>query len=152
MGPVIACVDGSDVSRPVVRIAQQLAERLEVGLVLLHVAPPTEAPGVSAAPAGQQRLHEAEKRDAEKLLEGIALEEGQGADVPRRAEIGRAATRIVDACAEEHAELVVFGSRGRSEMKSALLGSVSTSVASHAPCPCVIVSNAAERPFLVSTP
>jgi K+-sensing histidine kinase KdpD len=49
MGPVIACVDGSDVSLPVVRIAQQLAERLEVGLVLLHVAPPTEAPGVSAA-------------------------------------------------------------------------------------------------------
>jgi nucleotide-binding universal stress UspA family protein len=150
MGPVIACVDGSDVSLPVVRIAQRLAERLDLGLILLHVAPPTEAPGVSAAPAGQQRLHEEEKRDAEKLLEGITLEAGLGADVRRRAEIGPAASRIVDACAEEQAELVVLGSRGRSGLKAALLGSVSTNVASHAPCPCVIVSqDAAQRPFLV---
>jgi nucleotide-binding universal stress UspA family protein len=149
MGPVIACVDGSDVSRSVVDVARRLAERLDLRLVLLHVAPPTEAPGVSAAPAGQQRLHEEERRDAEKLLERIALEAGLGVDVQRRAEIGPAASRIVVACAEDRAELVVLGSRGRSGLKAALLGSVSTNVAANASCPCVIVSqDAVQRPFL----
>jgi len=149
MGPVVACVDGSDVSRSVVDVACRLADRLDLRLILLHVAPPTEAPGVSAAPAGQQRLHEEERRDAEKLLERIAREAGLGVDVQRRAETGPAASRIVAACAEERAELVVLGSRGRGGLKAALLGSVSTSVAANASCPCVIVSpDAVQRPFL----
>ncbi|MGH3109552.1 MAG: universal stress protein [Gaiellaceae bacterium] len=147
--PVIACVDGSELSRPVAQVAQRLAERLGLELVLLHVAPPTEAPGVSAAAGGQQRLHDEELRDAERLLDDLALEAGLGADVRRRSEIGPAGDRIVAACADEQAELVVLGSRGRGGLKAALLGSVSSKVASQAPCPCVIVSaDASQRPFL----
>jgi nucleotide-binding universal stress UspA family protein len=149
MGPVISCVDGSDAARAALRIARRIAERLQLELVLLHVAPPTEAPGVSAATAGQQRLREAELRDAEALLEDIAREEGLPATVRRRAEIGSAADVILTACADEQAELVVLGSHGRSGLKAALLGSVSTRVATHAPCPCVIVPpSARDREFL----
>jgi nucleotide-binding universal stress UspA family protein len=146
---VVAGVDGSELSGAVIRVAQRLAERLELRLVLLHVAPPTEAPGVSAAVAGQQRLHEEELRDAQKLLDDLALEAGLGADVRRRTEIGQAADAIVAACADENAELVVVGSRGRGGLRAALLGSVSASVASRVACPCVVVSSkAAIRPFL----
>lgn len=146
---LIACVDGSELSVPVVRIAHRLAERLGLELVLMHVAPATELPGVSAAPAGQERLHEEELRDAEALLDRTALEAGLGDDARQRSEIGPAADRIVAACADEEAELVVIGSRGRGGLKTALIGSVSSKVASDAPCPCVIVSaSAAERPFL----
>lgn len=133
-----------------VRTAQRLAERLDLGLLLVHVAPPTRSPGVSAAPAGQQRLHEEVQRDAQELLEEVALDAGLGGHVGRRALVGPAADRIVGACAAERAELVVLGSRGRGGLKAALLGSVSTDVASRAPCPCVIVSeDAAQRPFLL---
>jgi nucleotide-binding universal stress UspA family protein len=133
----------------VVRVAQRLAERLELRLVLLHVAPPTEAPGVSAAVAGQERLHEGERRDAEELLDGVAREAGLPQDVRKRAEIGPAADAIVAACADEDAELVVVGSHGRAGLKAALVGSVSASVASQVACPCVVVSpEAATRPFL----
>ena len=37
------------------------------------------------------------------------------------------------------ADLVVIGSRGRGNIKSALLGSVSSHVVHHAPCPVVVV-------------
>jgi nucleotide-binding universal stress UspA family protein len=131
----------------VLRIAERLAERLDLELVLLHVAPPTEAPGVSAAVSGQERLHAEELRDAQQLLDQVAQDEGLDPDVRRLAEIGTAADRILAVCREEQAELVVMGSRGGG-LKAALVGSVSSKVASNAPCPCVIVPpDARERPF-----
>lgn len=149
MGSLICCVDDSDAAGSAVHVAGILAEKLDLELVLLHVQPPTEAPGVSAAPAGQQRLREAEMHDAEELLGRIARDHGLGPEVRRRAEIGPAADRILDVCAEERAELVVLGSRGRGGLKAALLGSVSSKVAAHAPCPCVIVPpDAGKRIFL----
>jgi nucleotide-binding universal stress UspA family protein len=149
MGNVICCIDGSDGALSALRVGRSLAERLDLELLLLHIQPPTEAPGVSAAPAGQQRLHEAEMRDAEAFLAGIAHDHGLAPDVRRRAEIGPAAESILAVCADERAELVVLGSRGRGGLKAALLGSVSTNVAAHAPCPCVIVPpDAGGRTFL----
>jgi nucleotide-binding universal stress UspA family protein len=149
MGSVICCVDGSDAAGSALRVAGILAAKLDLELVLVHVQPPTQAPGVSAAPAGQQRLREAERHDAEELLDGIAREHALGPDVRRRAEIGHAADRILEVCADEDAELVVLGSRGRGGLKAALLGSVSSKVAAHAPCPCVIVPpDAGDRTFL----
>jgi nucleotide-binding universal stress UspA family protein len=139
MGPVIACIDDSGSSRQGIRVASRLATGLGLPLVLLHVAPPTEAPGVSAAAAGQQRLQDEERRDAEALLERMATDEGLGADVERRAAVGQAAATILDVCERAGAELVVLGSRGRGGLKSAVLGSVSSEVAARAPCPCVIV-------------
>lgn len=149
MATIICCVDDSDGARRALHVARRLAERLGLELLLLHVEPPTHAPGVSAAPAGQRRLHEAEARDAEELLARIGQDEGLGPEVRARAEIGRAADRILAVCAEEPAELVVVGSRGRGGVKSAVLGSVSAAIAARAPCPCVVVPpDAPDRDFL----
>jgi nucleotide-binding universal stress UspA family protein len=139
VGPIVVSVDDSDGSRAALRVARELARALEKTLVLVHVAPRTEAPGVSTAPAGQQRLREAELEEAREALQRIATEAGLGDDVEQRAEIGSAADRVVAVCEELGASFVVLGSRGRGGLKSAVLGSVSGSVASHAPCPVVIV-------------
>lgn len=149
MGPVIACVEDSEVTASVIGVARKLADALGLELVLLNVAPRTEAPGVSVVPGGQQRLHEEELRDAEALLDRIASDAGLDSGVRRRVATGSAADCIVEACVDESAELVVLGSHGRGGLKRALLGSVSTNVASRAPCPCVVVSpDAAEHGFL----
>jgi nucleotide-binding universal stress UspA family protein len=138
MGPIVVSVDDSDGARAALQVARELAGQLGAELVLIHIAPPTEAPGVSTAPAGQQRLRAAELEDARELLRRVADHAGL-VDVEMRAEIGSAARRIVDLCSELGASYVVLGSRGRGGLKSAVLGSVSNSVAAHAPCPVVLV-------------
>lgn len=139
MGPIVVSVDESDGARAALRVAVDLAGALGARLVLVHVAPRTEAPGVSTAPAGQQRLREAELADAHDVLRRAADELSLADRVELRAEVGSAADRIVAVCKDIEAAFVVLGSRGRGDLKSAVLGSVSNSVATHAPCPVVIV-------------
>jgi nucleotide-binding universal stress UspA family protein len=146
MGPVVCCIDDSDGARHALSFADTLAKRLGLELVLLHVEPPTEAPGVSAAPAGQERLREEELHDGESLLERLAREAALDPGVRRRVAIGNTAEQIVASCEDERASLVVLGSRGRGSVTSALLGSVSSGVAAKAPCACVIVPPTASTP------
>lgn len=149
MPRLICCVDDSDGARASLRVAARLAEALELELVLLHVEPSTELPGVSARAGGQERLRQEESRDARKLLQTLAVDAGLGPEVALEAEIGDAAERIVAAAQDAAVQLIVLGSRGRRGVTAALLGSVSGDVAARAPCPCVVVPLAAvERPFL----
>jgi nucleotide-binding universal stress UspA family protein len=137
-GPVICAADDSDGARAAIRVARELAARFETRLVLVHVEPPTIVPGVSAAVGGQKRLRTEEIEHGEKLLSWLADETGVD-DVELRAVIGSAADRVVELARELEAAFVVIGSRGRGEVRSAVLGSVSSRVASTAPCPVVIV-------------
>jgi nucleotide-binding universal stress UspA family protein len=146
VGPVLCCLDDSDGARHALPVARLLASQFELELVLVHVEPPTEAPGVSAAPGGQQRLRERELVDGESLLAHLMREAGIDAATRTHVAIGGAAERIVALCAEEQASFVVLGSRGRGGIASALLGSVSSAVAAKASCPCVIVSPRAAQP------
>ncbi len=149
MPRLVCCVDDSDGARAGLAVASRLANALGFELLVLHVEPATELPGVSAAAGGQARLREEELDDARRLLDELAREAGLGADVTLHAEIGDPVERILAACADESVQLVVLGSHGRRGVKAALLGSVSRDVAARAPCPCLIVPpQAADRPFL----
>jgi nucleotide-binding universal stress UspA family protein len=135
---VLCCLDDSDGARHAIPFARVLATRLGLELVLVHVVPPTPAPGVSAAPAGQERFVEG-MHEAESLLARLVHEARLDAEVRTRVASGNAVARIVAICEEENVALVVVGSRGRGGIASALLGSVSSEVAAKAPCACVVV-------------
>jgi nucleotide-binding universal stress UspA family protein len=137
-GPVISCIDGSDESRSAARLAAFLHDRLGFPLILLFVASEVTQPGVSAAPRGQERLAEEERRAAEELLREVAADVG-ATDADLRVEYGAAADRVLEVCEAEGAAFVVLGSRGRGRMKAAVLGSVSRDVAARAPCPVIVV-------------
>ena len=53
--------------------------------------------------------------------------------------VGRPDAEIVALAEEVEARLIVLGSRGRSGVRRALMGSVSDSVVRHAHCPVLIV-------------
>ncbi len=138
MGPIICAADDTDGARAAIRVTRELAQALGSRIVLVHVEPSTSVPGVSAAFAGQERLRSEEIDDGQKLLSWLATEE-RLENVELRAVIGSAADRIVEIARETGASFVVIGSRGRGDLTSAVLGSVSSRVASTAPCPVVIV-------------
>ena len=73
-----------------------------------------------------------------QLLGQIAAEQGLD-DAERRVLVGVPAERLADLAADEDAELIVVGSRGRGLFKAAFLGSVSSSLVGIARFPVLIV-------------
>jgi nucleotide-binding universal stress UspA family protein len=148
MGGSIVCgVDGSADSQAALSVAVRLAERLEARLVLAHVvevalAPYAAAGGMGAGRVAPQPMTLATRDDQEeagaRLLEQIAAEHGLG-DAERRVVVGFPAERLADLADDEHADLIVVGSRGRGRFKAAFLGSVSNSLVGVARCPVLIV-------------
>ena len=120
--PILCAVDDSKESRAAVTTAAALAERLGVGLLLVHAQPDD-----AGAPHG------------EGLLARLVAEAGLGTSVERLVLAGESADAIIDTATTRGVELVVIGSRGRGALASAALGSVSSAVATRAHCPVIIV-------------
>ena len=121
-------------------VAAQLAERLRSEVTLVHVD--GEPPGLASITRARQL------RDLRRMANALALP--QQADV--RVAGGEPADEIVELAGRLDAELVVLGSRGRREIGSALLGSVSSAVMRSAPCPVVVVPPDALLPSELEDP
>jgi len=142
---IICGVDGSETSRSAAHVAARLAATLNTRFVLAYVT--EDRP---TFPYGDARLRELQRRDAreggQRLLESVAAEL-PGATPELRVRFGTPVEALRALCGEESAELLVVGSRGRSRLAAAVLGSVSARLASTAECPVVVVSTpeAADR-------
>ena len=138
---IICGVDGSEASRSAARVAARLAGTLRVRCVLAHVA--EDRP---TFPYRDARLHELQRRHAieqgQRLLESVAAKL-PGAAPELRVTFGTPVEALRALCGEESADLLVVGSRGRSRLAAAVLGSTSSRLASTAECPVVIVSTPA---------
>jgi len=143
---IVAGVDGSPSSRTAALVAAELAVALDRRLVLVHAVhdPPP-------FPYGDPRVRERERRRAieggMRMLEPIAVE----LDAEAKVALGEPAVTIDEAGYEENAELLVVGSRGRTGLAAALVGSVSQRLASAAARPVVIVPPDAGERFLERT-
>ncbi len=79
-------------------------------------------------------LGEAVLQDAEETARNNGA-----ANVERVLEDGDNAGCIIELARREEADMIIMGSRGLSDLKGLLLGSVSHKVSSLAPCTCVVV-------------
>lgn len=114
--------DASPTARLALVVATGLARASGASLVLLAAGPTTE--------------HAASALHIARLSSDLDVE------VQTRALTGRPASAI--AAAADELDLLVCGSRGRGRPLSAILGSVSAHLVSHAPCPVVVVPPAVE--------
>lgn len=99
----------------------------------------------SAAARSILGLHDQRRRHAAALI-ASAAEELRAAGFTTAASIRDGDPRhVIIGCAEEwHADLIVLGSHGKKGLDRLMLGSVSDSIARHAPCSVEIVRAAAK--------
>jgi nucleotide-binding universal stress UspA family protein len=147
-GPILIAYDGSDGAKAAIAEAGKVLGGGEAVVVSVWQSVAAAAPAsLLAIPAGvAHQAYEEFDREAEQQAlaladEGVALAREADFDAAARPALCRVNTwsTLVTQAEEERAAVVVIGSRGHSGLKSALLGSVSHGVASHAPCPVLLV-------------
>ncbi len=150
---ILCAVDGSEYSRWGVQVLEALAGWEPEHVVLLHVI---KKPGFQAAkgktPSAEKQAAKAMAKAGDLLLREaehaakVAL--GQAATGPRTKlhrvlAHGPVASTVAQQAKRWKADLIVVGSRGLSDIKGFLLGSVSRQVAAMAPCSVLVV----KQPF-----
>ena len=135
---ILLAVDGSEESLGAARVAGRLAAATGATVRLLTVH---DAPGLlRGEPEYSGKLHEAlAEADAHLASAAAVIVEVDGPEPTRDRTTGSPAEEILAAARTGGHDLVVLGNRGRGRIAGALLGSVSTAVASRANIPVMIV-------------
>jgi nucleotide-binding universal stress UspA family protein len=131
--PVICAVDRDDLAAGVLATAAVLAAELAVPLTVIH------SPDPDVFLFGEPRRAALEHGNAfvDELADGYTVDE-------RVVELDDPA-RLVTAVAQEGATMIVIGTRRRTGLRAALLGSVSRAVIGSAVCPVLTIPSAATR-------
>ncbi|GER22662.1 universal stress protein [Zafaria cholistanensis] len=132
-GRIVVGVDGSPQSVAALRYARTLADALGHAVEVVG-AWQARTSFEQYAPTNWDPEADARAVVDQAVREAFGDEPPAGLTV--RMEMGSPTQVLINA--SEGAEMLVVGTRGRGGFKGMLLGSVSTSVASHAKCPVVI--------------
>lgn len=145
---LLICYDGSEDSRAAIGSAARIAPGGEAMVLCVWeplaalVTRNTFGPGFASYVPESDELDEASRTSAQQRAEEgveLAREAGLNAQACIRALVSTPADAIIDAAEELRADAIVMGTRGRTGLKSALLGSVSHAVVQHADRPVMIV-------------
>ncbi|MGD9695366.1 MAG: universal stress protein [Thermoleophilia bacterium] len=142
-GAVVCGVDASGAARAAIRVAGRLAESLDLRLVLVHAGrelalrhpPPI---GVEYPEEDLRAVRDDAAAAGRALLDDQARASGVR-DYEALVELGPPSQIVLDAARDAQAEMIVVGTRRLGVIASALVGSVSGDVLSHADCPVVVV-------------
>ncbi|OAI46797.1 hypothetical protein AYO44_10705 [Planctomycetaceae bacterium SCGC AG-212-F19] len=130
--------DYSELSQAALRIAVDLAHRMEAELVILHVVDSLLPEHISYGEATAQRQPETFQQHLWDELRRV-LPGDPAVRVAHQLREGEPATEIVREATERPCELIVLGSHGRTGLVRVLLGSIAEQVMRQAPCPVLIV-------------
>lgn len=141
---ILIPVDGSEHSKKALELGCDLAHKYGASIHLIHVAESpvrehTMALGGAAITlhASPDELKQAGSREVEFAQE-YAQNHGVK-NITTEVAGGNPAHRIVDSAKDIHADMIVMGSRGLSDLAGLLVGSVSHKVTNMAPCTCITV-------------
>jgi nucleotide-binding universal stress UspA family protein len=142
-GPILFAYDGSEPAQSAIRQAGRQLSTDRDAIVLTVWQPYSSLPFVGAAAPPPDVEREME-REAQKVAEqGARLARSVGfRATPQTAADESVWRAIVDGARDRASSIVVMGSRGRTGITEALLGSVATTVSRHADRPVMIVHGA----------
>jgi nucleotide-binding universal stress UspA family protein len=145
---ILLAVDGSKYSHRAARLLGRLPFKEELKITVLHavdlaaLTQPAELTPLAAIKYGQLMRRDIQRhlRTAERLAARMAKR--LAARWPRTKGVvvrGDPAEQIITRAKREKVDLILLGSRGLSDIRGFLLGSVSHKVATYAPCSVLVV-------------
>ena len=152
-GPVLIAYDGSDNAKAAIERAGAVLQHGPAVVATAWTSFEDAAPAALLALPGDmvregtQTLDEANRETAEELAaEGAELARAAGFDAEPRAARSKGPffAALIHLADELDASAIVAGSRGRSALRAAVLGSVSTGLLHHTHRPVLIVRDAAD--------
>ena len=133
---ICVTTDLSGAASSALRYAQAIARLQGAKLVIVHVIDPVGY----AFPDGANAMVEADPAAREELRKIEDETRGQGIPVHSVVESGVVCERILQAVKDNHADLLVLGTRGKTEAGRLALGRVARRLLAHIPCPILAVS------------
>ncbi len=147
-GRIVVATDGSETADAAVTVAVDLALRYASELLVLAVAPLAPVFASPSEPFVPPTVPESSVPRYREIVEA-AVDRAQKAGVESVTgvcEEGVVVDEVLGRLAQDGADLLVVGSRGLSTAKRILLGSVSTALVTHAPCPVLVVRPKPTKP------
>lgn len=146
---ILVGIDGSDKSLEAADYSITLAKNMGAQLIILNVLETEpwyygEKAYEWASPEELDKVYESEKTKIHKILDDIK-QKAKLASIPSKTEIlmiprtEDAVKPIVKYAEDKEIDLIVVGTRGRTGIKSMLLGSVASGVVTYAHCPVIVV-------------
>ena len=147
MKKILIPVDFSPAAAEAVRQAAKIGACFDAHLLLLHVVhDPAENPGFYVAKKAGKKVLRNMEESAREMMDGFAARHVEKyADIETRVIPGLPAARIVELAEKEKVDLIAMGTRGRSGLERAMLGSVADKVIRSASCPVLTVREATKK-------
>ena len=138
---ILVAIDGSEHAQRALSEAIDLAKLSNARLTVMtvHQTPANLLVGPIVPPVDIQGLDEALQTEHEQLLEKALYQVPDDVSVVKVLAHGTPASAIVEQARKDGSDLIVLGSRGRGEVASMLLGSVSHQVLQRSTAPVLVV-------------
>jgi len=145
---ILVAIDGSGFSRLAVQQAADIAEAKGAEILLLTVSSVVNMGSYAAVAYVPDSSWEVPtKAQALEILdEAEAMLFARGLKARTLHRLGGISDTILEVAEHEGVDLIVMGSHGRTGLTRFLLGSVSSQVASHAPCSVLVAKRPASVP------
>lgn len=136
---ILLPIDGSEASFKTAKYAIALANQINASVIILHVITVPDFPRYLKS---IDVYYEEVKKEVENWFDMIA-DFWQSRNLKIKTKIVTGVFSVVESIVEvadkENVNIIVIGSRGRSQFKKLLLGSVTNGVVTHAKCPVLVV-------------